>query len=417
MSSETRPFTFLQVSDVHLDSRQLASGAPLPPGMRELRERELLDAFLRALQVAGERQVDAVLIPGDLWENETVRGSTIEAVINACEELGSVHVWIAPGNRDYYGPASPYHPNYLKARGLRQWPANVHIFDSPQFSSMRHPTRPDAAFVGRAFTSDDVVNDRVLKNSLAREDVPINIMLLHGALEGYAGTDASWPDKKTAPFSVTEMKIQNFTYAALGHYHEFSEVRTDAGMLIGAYSGCLGGRIFDELGPHCALLGTIEPGRPGRYSVQLEPFEFDVRRLMMVSADISGLSQDDMMDEITLSIEDQGARPDTDVIFLQMEGRYGQNSDPAAVLERLRERYPNLIIYDNSRPNYLAERFDDRTTEFKFTEALLELKQNLERGKISTEYGAGLSGSIVEDALYYGLDALKQKRIVIKNVD
>ncbi|MGH9552155.1 MAG: metallophosphoesterase family protein, partial [Terriglobales bacterium] len=308
----------------------------------------------------------------------------------------------------------------LQVRGLTHWPPNVHAFSSEGFMNIRHPRRTEVSFTGRAFTSDGEIAERLLKSPLPKDEGGINILLLHGALEGYSGTDAGAPGKMTAPFSVSELKMQNFTYAALGHYHEFTEIRSDGGLLLGAYSGCLGGRTFDEVGPRCALLGTIEPGRPGRYNVTLEPIELDSRRLIMVGADISGLSPEDMMDEIALNIEDQGGRAETDLIHLQLEGSYSPAYEPSNVITQLRQRYAQLVVANNTRPDYLAERYDERTTEWKFIQALIELKQNIERGKGGTEPGAttaGLSGSIVEDALYYGLDAMKQKRITIRHVD
>lgn len=135
----------------------------------------------------------------------------------------------------------------------------------------------------------------------------------------------------------------------------------------------------------------------------------------MVGADITGLSADDMMDEINLAIEDQAGRPDDDIVYLHLEGRYQAASSPADLIEKLQERFPNLVVQDNTRPDYLAEKYDTRTTEWKFIEALLALKKEAEE-KESVK-GGSLSSGAVEDALYYGLDALKQKRVTVRDVD
>ncbi len=100
MSAETRRFTFLQVSDSHLDSKALATAFPLTIAQRRMREAECLETLLRALSMAAERAVDAVLIPGDLWHNETVRASTVLKIIAAFDQLKGTPVIIAPGNRD-----------------------------------------------------------------------------------------------------------------------------------------------------------------------------------------------------------------------------------------------------------------------------------------------------------------------------
>jgi DNA repair exonuclease SbcCD nuclease subunit len=240
-------------------------------------------------------------------------------------------------------------------------------------------------------------------------------------MEEYSGhDDAESEDKFTAPFSQAELKAQNFTYAALGHYHDFSEARTESGLLIGAYSGCLGGRNFYETGPRSALLGTIEPGRPGRWNVQIEQLEFDNRRLIMVAMDVTGLSVEDLWQEIVASIEEQGGRAPSDLVYLHLEGRHGAADDPEPILGQLRQTYPELIIFNNARPDYLAETHAENTPEWGYIQALLELKRRVERARTDPEVDAEshpLSGSVVEDALYYGLDALKQRRIIVRNVD
>lgn len=419
MSSETRSFSFVQVSDVHLDSRLLATGFPLKIPQRRAREEELLQALFDSFKLAVERKVDAVLIPGDLWHNESVRTATIEKVVRACAELGDIQVFICPGNRDFYSLESPYNSDALEIRGVQPWSANVHIFKSEQFTTIVHPLRPDVSFTGRAFTSEDVNLARLLSTPAPKSDTEINILLFHGALDGYMGNDMDRPNKQTAPFSLAELKSQNFTYAAIGHYHDFTEIRMDTGLLLGAYSGCPASRSFFETGPRHVLYGVIEAGRPGRWNIALEPIELDNRRLVMVAADITGLSIEDMLEELVVNIDDQGGRSETDIVFLHLEGRYSPANDPAVVLNELRERFPELVVYDNTRPDYLAETYDERTVEGRFIEGLLELKRRIERARAGTDGDADypLSGKIVEDALYYGLDALKQRRITVRNVD
>jgi DNA repair exonuclease SbcCD nuclease subunit len=417
MSSDARRFTFLQISDAHLDSIALATGFPLTIAQRAAREKELLQVVVDALRAAKERQVDIVMLVGDLWHNETVRGATVQSVIESCAELGEIPVLIAPGNRDYFSASSFYNNEALELRGLPAWPENVFIFDSPEFKSLQHPFRSNITFTGRAFISPETISERLLSMPIEREDSEISILLYHGALEAYSGNDADRENKMTAPFSTAELKSQNFTYAALGHYHDYTEVRLDSGLLLGAYSGCPSGRSFYETGPRCVLFGAIEPGRPGRWNLQLEPVELDKRRLIMVASDITGLAKDDMQEEIVANIEEQGGRAVTDIVFLHMEGRYGADNDPQLMLAELRQRFPELVVYDNTRPDFLAESYEQNSAESKFIEALLELKRRIERARSSGESDTGLSGKVVEDALYYGLDALKNKRITLRNVD
>lgn len=414
MPNEISPFSFMQFSDVHLDSRFSTDRLGLSPSQRHERAKEILEIFDRALEEAVARAVEAILICGDLWENESVTGETVQHLISAFGNLGNIPVIITPGNRDCYRADSPYNPEYLSVRDLGQWPDNVFIFRTTQFSAMKVPGRPDVSVTGRAFDSADTVYDRLLQSLAPRHvDCPIKLLMYHGSYEGYQGGDAGRPNKTTAPFSLEELIAQGFTYAALGHYHDVSDVSTPEGIMLGAYAGAMVARSFDELGPRCALFGTImEDG-----GCSLDPLEVDVRRMLIVGADVSGLSHDHIIEEISANLEDQGGRPE-DMIYLHLEGKYGTGSEPKEVFDELRDRYYHVRLHDNTRPDYLAERFDERTTEWKFIESMLELKRNTERD--SADWGADAdpgSGAVVEDALYYGLEALKLKKVTVRDVD
>ncbi|HIA53447.1 MAG TPA: hypothetical protein EYN91_15385 [Candidatus Melainabacteria bacterium] len=124
MESQLKRFTFLQLSDVHLDSRFLSGRLGLSHSQRYERNNEMLLSLYRALEEAARRRVDAIFIPGDLFDADTVTGPTINYLIESFSRLGNLPVVIAPGNRDYYSFASPYNPRVLQARGLPPWPDN-----------------------------------------------------------------------------------------------------------------------------------------------------------------------------------------------------------------------------------------------------------------------------------------------------
>ncbi|HEY9784514.1 MAG TPA: DNA repair exonuclease [Candidatus Obscuribacterales bacterium] len=418
MATEIQEFKFLQLSDLHLDSAYLGTRLGLSQSQRYERTREMLESLFKAVQESQRRGVDAVVIPGDLFDLDTVTGPTMSYVADIFGRLGQIPVIIAPGNRDHHGPASLYNSAVLNARGLPLWPANVHIFDSSEPSLIHHPYRADVSFTGRAFLSPDPTENRFLAQPLPKnEQAAFNILLFHGFLEGYAGPDSAHPEKYSAPFSVDELEAQGFTFAALGHCHEFAEVYSSKEELIGAYAGSFVGRSYEEVGPRVALFVTCVRQADGRFACSLEPAEFDSRRLYVVGADISGLGDEEMLDEISLNVEDQGARAGQDLVYLHLEGSYPPSLNLLSVLEKLRARYYHLHMSDHTRPDYLGERFDERTTEWKYIEAMLELKKNAETsfGDGSSDYQ--MSGSTVEDALYYGLDALRQQKVNVRNVD
>ncbi len=421
MPTQTAPFTFLQVSDVHLDSKLGSGRLALPVSKRLERNREILEALLKLLVMAGEKKVDAVLIPGDLWDSEGVSGQTVNRLLEALDELGETPVVIAPGNHDYLSAASPYSGELLAARGMRPWPDNVHIFTGPEFSLYRHPRRPDVCITGRAFTANVPVSERLLAGAVPRDpDCPVNILLFHGSLDGYRGGDSGLPGKVTAPFSAAELARLGFDYAAVGHYHDCTEIRSDEGELLGAYSGCLVGRTINETGPRVAILGTIDAGgqRAGRCS--LEKIEVDRRRVIDVSCDITGLTSAQVMEAVSDLLKTAGARQLLDIVHLRLEGRHPAGGEPTYVGEQLKDAYYHLAVDDRTRPDYLTERYDRRTTEGKFIQAMLDLKKEAaeQGGSLSAPgYDCALTPELIEDALYYGLDALKQKKVTVRYVD
>lgn len=412
MPSESKTFKFLQLSDVHLDSPQNHGVLAYSAAQRAARYADLVESLATAFALAKEHKVDAVLIPGALWEQRTIRSQTAGTVLEAIEELGEIPVVIAPGDSDPFVLDSPYSDEFLMARGMRGWPSNALIFTSSDFETVKHPTRADVSFTGRSFTSSDKITDRLLAQPISKdEETDFNILLFHGSLDGYSGGS----HRVTAPFSSAELEAQKFTYAALGHFHEYTEVKGAAGKTIGAYSGCLVGRNFEELGMRVAILGTITIDENGDVQTVLEPVEVASNRLTYLAVDVSGLDEDALREEVAYGIEDHGIRQDQDIVCISLEGSCQDAFNPVRVLEDMRSDFYHLIIVDRTRPDYLSEEYDSRTTEHKFIESMIERKQSAQTN--GDEETGAISGKTVEDALYYGLDALKRKKVTVRHVD
>ncbi|MDQ5936357.1 MAG: hypothetical protein QG574_3693 [Cyanobacteriota bacterium erpe_2018_sw_21hr_WHONDRS-SW48-000092_B_bin.40] len=440
MTEKVGKFRFLQFSDVLLDSKLTHPGMSntnlthsnfaLPREERGERAREILEATINAFTLAKTEKVDAVIIPGGLWDNVTVTGFTVNTLIEAVASLGDIPVYIAPGHRDFYTRSCLYTNDMLSARGYRHWPANVHIFTSEHFAAVPHPNRSDVAFIGRAFSKASRRTERILSGKLPKlPTAKINIGVFAGTLESHPSViaDASRQQVQKPlvyPFSEDELANQDLTYAAVGNIKEAYQITTNDEKLLGAYAGCLAGGTFDELGPRYAILGEIEIDSNGQSVVNLVPQELDVRRMMLVTVDVSGLGDEDIRDEILVNLEESGVRADCDIIAINLEGRHKPGANPKEIADQMAGDFYHLLVVDNTRADYLAERFDQRTTEWKYIEAMLEMKTRAEKAKnqelggdsLTGIPGADVSGKTVEDALYYGLDALRTKKVVVKNV-
>ena len=90
-----RSLRFLQLSDLHL-------GRPftwLPAGLAEKRRAEQRDLLWRAVTTAIERELDAILIVGDLFDGEIVDRETVARAIECVSQPGcppvSLRIWRA----------------------------------------------------------------------------------------------------------------------------------------------------------------------------------------------------------------------------------------------------------------------------------------------------------------------------------
>jgi DNA repair protein SbcD/Mre11 len=207
------PFRIVQTSDVHLGSLMTASALRLPAAKAEQRRHELREVFGRACRLAVDEAVDALLIPGDLFDDEAV---SIDDLGYAIEQLGALGrpVVIAPGNHDYISPASPYNPVTLHNRHGLRWSANVHIFQRQTWQTLRLPTLPCVSFTGLALETHVPLTKRFVTPGICPPD-GIGVLMFHGSYE--RGLPAG--KLATLPFTDAELAASGCAYAAIGHYH------------------------------------------------------------------------------------------------------------------------------------------------------------------------------------------------------
>lgn len=390
---------FLQFSDAHLDAALTHLKLGWPPDKREQRIREINRLLADLPRLAQERQVEAVFIPGDLWDDEAASADTAATVIETCAALSPIPVFITPGNHDFYSPLSFYNPDRARLRNLPDWPDNVFIFRSEQFQTIAHPTRPDVSITGRAFHHNAPTEERWLAQHITRAETPISILLFHGSLLTYEGADANLPGKRTAPFSAEELVEQNFSYAALGHYHHYTELVDVDERIRAAYAGCLAGRGPTEIGLHFILVGELDAhGVCG----ELEKIRLDRRTVYNVVVDVSGATTDtEMRERISQHLQASGATAD-DIVYLQLTGRMPNSLRTAGWIEAFQARYFYLGVSDQTRPAYNLETPHPRTSQGAF---IRQMQRQLNAAANQAER------SQCEHAIYYGLDALLQGEV------
>jgi exonuclease SbcD len=339
------PVVFLQTSDWHVGSALTGRSLAWPAELRARRRDEIDAAAERAVKAARAVNADALLLPGDLWDAESVPPSSIHRVLEAFSSFAPRPVFIAPGNHDFAGAGGFYDPAVLSALGMRPWPENVILFREPEWIVRPFPGRDDVAVVGRAFLSPAVVAERPLAVAPPRPGVAHAVLLLHGSLESYPGADAPRGGKRTAPFTREELLAAGFSWAALGHHHHLHVVSDDAGAARAAYSGCPAGRGLDETGPRVFLKVTLHAGRPAA----VETMAADERTLHDLAVDVDDLDVAALLEKADAALAEEGVRSG-DVVRMTLTGRQPYGARPAAAVAPLAERVAHLVVRDETSP-------------------------------------------------------------------
>jgi len=195
-----RAMRVLHCADLHLE--RPFPGLPDPwPGRRR---QAIRDALRRIARLAGELQVDALTIAGDLFEDDRAR---IDTGAFLAETFASVPcpVLIAPGNHDYWHAGSTY--------ARQAWPPNVHVFRTRTLTAVELKGLRifGAAHVQPRGTPDLLTGVRVPEGTPA-------VALFHGAEVGQLQFEEAGKGEH-APFAEVEIEQAGFAYALCGHYH------------------------------------------------------------------------------------------------------------------------------------------------------------------------------------------------------
>jgi DNA repair protein SbcD/Mre11 len=159
-------------SDLHLDAPFLWA----PPALGRKLRGAVYETLGKICALAKEQEVDAVLCGGNLYEQDYVTAETAEALHGAFADLAPTRVFLAPGNRDWYGPDSLY-------RRVK-WSPNVHVFDQPRLTAAE--LGDGSALFGAAHCGPAVA-ENFLRNFRAKRG-GWNFALFH-AFDGFRESD------------------------------------------------------------------------------------------------------------------------------------------------------------------------------------------------------------------------------------
>ena len=227
----------LHTADIHFDTP--FSGMTPKEALKS--KEELKQVFEKIIKMTLDKEIDILLIVGDVFDNLSVNKTTLYFIRSCFENISKVKVFISPGNHDPFNERSFY--------SIVDWPSNVHIFKS----HMEKVFLEDLTTVvwGIGFNTPHI-NKSLLKE-VKRVDKYNNIMVIHGEITTTKeGNDYN-------PITEDDIARSNMDYIALGHRHKFSEVKKIENTYY-SYSGCPQGRGFDELDDKGVVLIELKDG-------------------------------------------------------------------------------------------------------------------------------------------------------------
>lgn len=205
--------SFLHCADLHLDS---SFSYLFDKEKKKQRNIELRSSIEKMLFFAKEKQVDFILISGDVFDNEN---ATLQTCRYVDQLFSNIHcpIIIILGNHDKVGGSSLL-MNY-------SFSSNVTILNEET----------------RQFTYQNVkihYGDSTFFNQPLDENFD-HILMWHGDLAATMLKDGE------NPLSLNFLDSKKVIYVAMGHIHQYQTKQHNQTLIV--YPGCLMGRGFDEL--------------------------------------------------------------------------------------------------------------------------------------------------------------------------
>lgn len=247
---------FLHLADVHLDTAFVGRSGTLREHLREA----LRTAFRRAVDCALDEEVHAVLIAGDLFDDDRLSVATEAFLVEQVERLteAGVEVVYATGNHDPGGQG-------FRAAKI-DWPSGFHYVDTRTPTSIQitgPDENPRATVVAAGHVASQEETNLAAQFPEAEGSEP-HIGLLHAHVTSATQVEAH---DRYAPCTVEDLRAGGYDYWALGHIHTRQRIDPDVPAW---YPGNLQGRSPRETGARGGLLVTLRRDRPPE--VTFRPF-------------------------------------------------------------------------------------------------------------------------------------------------
>jgi DNA repair exonuclease SbcCD nuclease subunit len=197
----------LHTADIHLGAKFSGLGRSGDRVRAQLKK-----TFMRIIDLALEKNVDLLLVAGDLFNSNQLSRATLGFILGEFARLEKIHVCLIPGTHDCYDNSSIY-------RNIE--PSIV----PPNFHLLADEENPFVFFEDLGVT---VYGKPNRSNKGGENPLPalkqefnsrFNIALAHGSFR-----IPSKSQEDDFPISTEELEKSGFDYIALGHWHSTQEV-------------------------------------------------------------------------------------------------------------------------------------------------------------------------------------------------
>ena len=343
---------FIHIADLHLGSSPEAEFL-----WGKNRAEEIWDSFAAVIDACNEKEIDLLLIAGDLFDRPPV-WADLDRAAKLFARLTATEVVMIAGASDYITEDSPW-----KTYPWQSW---VHMLSDKHCMNVQlgnintsvHGCSYYALTEGKPYLED------------ARPDKESEYQILLG----YTGDD------NHMPADLSELSEKGFDYIALGYEHKASVMQN---MHI-AYAGSLEPLSVQETGKHGFILGEIN-----EESTTIRFVPFACREYINIKVRLSSdITEDELEEKLTAAINQYGS---DNIFTISLEGRY----QPKEPYDRAR-----LLALGN-----VADVKDGTMPDYNLVALLDEHKDDM-IGMYLEEFLKEPAGAREQKALYCGLEAL-----------
>lgn len=343
---------FIHIADLHLGSSPEAEFL-----WGKNRAEEIWDSFAAVIDACNEKEIDLLLIAGDLFDRPPV-WADLDRAAKLFARLTATEVVMIAGASDYITEDSPW-----KTYPWQSW---VHMLSDKHCMNVQlgnintsvHGCSYYAPTEGKPYLED------------ARPDKESEYQILLG----YTGDD------NHMPADLSELSEKGFDYIALGYEHKASVMQN----MHTAYAGSLEPLSVQETGKHGFILGEIN-----EESTTIRFVPFACREYINIKVRLSSdITEEELEEKLAAAINQYGS---DNIFTISLEGRY----QPKEPYDRAR-----LLALGN-----VADVKDGTMPDYNLVALLDEHKDDM-IGMYLEEFLKEPAGAREQKALYCGLEAL-----------